>query len=229
MLKENKKILESNTLVINRLEKEVYNYKQAILEELQKEKIYKTVLDRKSEKKHNKRLKNIVLSDLALFMIPFNHFRQIIPSIDFVNDSVGLILVVAFMATLSGCWAGASIKSLRALEHLIEREEITRDEVKKLLSLEDSYLNIIIKEVPQNIEEMKNELAELEEVIPWFKEYNTKIRKINKLEEKVLNDKLIKQELESEFDEFLNEYNNPEDVHFNNELEQPLTLTFANK
>lgn len=229
MLKENKKILELNTLVINRLEKEVYNYKQAILEELQKEKIYKTVLDRKSEKKHNKRLKNIALSDLVLFMIPFNHFRQIIPSIDFVNDSVGLVLVVVFITTLSGCWAGAYINSITVLGHLIESGVITRDEVEKLLSLDDSYLNTIIKEVPQNIEEMKNELAELEEVIPWFKEYNTKIRKINKLEEKVLNDKLIKQELESEFDEFLNEYNNPEDVHFNNELEQPLTLTFANK
>lgn len=227
MLKENKKNLESNCLEIKRLQEKIKDYTKEIFEELQKRKAYNMIILRKKEKLKNSIFSFISVLDilalisLSIFNIPF------FETMSFLSTSSLIIGLIVLPIGLNMFFISTDIK--KGIDNLISMGVITEEEKKDLLSKSKEYLISLRNKSDNNELFIESKIARVEEVITGKIEENAKIRELNQLQISNLSSEEVKEELESEFNEFLNEYNNPEDVHFNNELEQPLTLTFANK
>lgn len=227
MLKENKKMVESNCLEIKRLQEKIKDYKKEIFEELQKRKAYNMIILRKKEKLKNSIFSFISVLDilalisLSIFNIPF---FETMPFLSTTSLSFGLMVLPIGLKMF---FISTDIK--KGIDDLISIGVITLEEKKELLSKSKDYLISLRNKSDNNELFIESEIAKVEKLITRKTEENTKIRDLNQLQISNLSTKEVKEELENEFNEFLNDYTNPEDIHFNNKIEQPLKLTFTNK
>ncbi len=231
MLEENKKILEQNNLIIDKLEKKIKDIKEKIIKEEQDVCLYQLIIKRQKEKNRNKKCLIGATIGGVLFVITVIVFRQnYLPSL-IANFKSFIAWVLTFLigGIEFSCFYSSSRETKYSLETLINGETITQEEIQELLSKNNVYLAFMTYEKEKQIAIIKEQITSLEKQEMSLLEENSRIRRANKLEEQVLNDRLIERELNCAFDSFLEEKHNAEDVHFNNEIEKPLKFVFTNK
>lgn len=195
---------------------------------------YGLILQRQDEKQQNKKCQYGAIGGLIFFIISkiaypiiFLNPYFLIPS--FISKYVPWVLTMLFGICECICYFKSSREVMYSLNTLVEDNIVTNKEIDYYLSLgKDNIKDLILEEKNQR-KHNSNEVERLERAIRQLEEYNDNLVKTFELEEKVLNDKLLKEEFEGEFETFLNERKKPEKVHYSGEYEKPYKLVFTNK
>lgn len=233
MLEDYRKLLEQNYLNISKLEKKIENININILKEEDLIKLYQTIIERQEENKKNKKIlnKSIICGPMiAMFfgtiLLVVDKFF-LLHNLELIPGIIGMLFPSVFFSFAlynMSCYD----KYKKILNNLIENGLVTQEEVKELLKKNKFYFDFKEYKIEKEIAIKQEQISSFEREKICLLEENSRIRKALELKEQVLNDRLIEKELLTEFENFLEEKYNVEDIHLYN-YDEPIKLTFTNK